>query len=620
MSATAGLSMLGGLAGGISELWKYLGDEYGYDDIPMKEGVFNSGITGMTGSLSGGSLDMSRRMITPAYKRKNQFGEMADVAQALNATSASVLGSSGVFPEMTEDNKKLDKAYQKINKEVDKLAKSSVPFKADFNDAPELPVSMSKSTDAPELPISMPESTNINFIDIGGMGQGPLKGDNLFNSDMKTTLRGGGKNVEAEGGEIKISFTPGIYQINNVRPVVGPSHEGGGVNAKLAPGEAILNKEQQQRLASGEPLVSVLDDVPDVGNMAQYGLVEDDPPYWTLRQGENMKDRNTRIQKEQTQNMKDFWGDINAPIYRMFDSEYRSPTEGHYDYLKEQSMKQVRKKLAKPYSPPNPQFLPYPPETDNIEETPSNTTKEAPSNSPGYADLAITRKIYPLTKIPTLDADGFSYKKTLDENLLARGKNKISKRPLGEFPSEIKKSGEEFSFGGDEAAFVGNLLYNLSTMLQPRPEKIRMSPSYITPTQITPRFFNEASIQNSLSQDLKTVMSEFQERGIDPREMIAKFLESKEKVSLAAGMENMKVASDTQKTNAQYAMESIIRNQAEAARVNQINTALEEKESNMRFAQNVARNEALANQFMNYKQYEDALWNKKIQALMLSKM
>lgn len=84
-------------------------------------------------------------------------------------------------------------------------------------------------------------------------------------------LRKGGKNsgssqaIEAEGGEIDVEFNDD-YEVVKSTPILGASHERGGVDRILPPNHAILNKSQQARLNAGEPLYNIVQTLPDVND------------------------------------------------------------------------------------------------------------------------------------------------------------------------------------------------------------------------------------------------------------------------------------------------------------------------------------------------------------------
>ena len=292
-------------------------------------------------------------------------------------------------------------------------------------------------------------------------------------------LQGGGKNqkgavpVEAEGGEVDVHFNNN-YDIIDIKPIVGASHEKGGVDVKLPKDHAILNKEQIGRLKGGESLKSIISSLPDVKNIgkARPGAVSDNPdddvPTWKKWQsilgGQVMTAPPAEPQKT-------------------IDVGYAPDDKRNTGY----------------------QVLPYPPNEEYEQSLLSGTKpKEA------TWDDFITPKDQTGKNVVETGLD-MSPIDLNDKWSLGRQNAALANMP-GDKPSLVNTGFKlpddtppKWKFGYPEEKAIGDVFANMLALFQPKPQGVTIPSTHVgTPAMVTPRFMNPKATLAEVGKQINT--------------------------------------------------------------------------------------------------------------------
>lgn len=393
----------------------------------------------------------------------------------------------------------------------------------------------------------------------------------------------------------------------------------GAERLSMPEGTAVINQEQKVRLEAGEPLESIINQLPDVKDvtMAAPGAVNYDPPgmvvlgeepkkkplasnedipYWVVRPGETWADRNARIKNAQKQNMSDFFGDLNAPIIRIYDSEYQTPTERNILYQKEQVRKATAGKGI-PYKAEEPQRLPSPP-------------GYGPTPLPGIT----TPKVTPTVTEPHTNGP----RAPMGESITLMQPRSISEAGLlagsGYYPNkkvynakylpgtEPRTEKDPFTIGANELGLAGNLMNQFLAAVQPRAEEYKVpkvnlgEPVFASAEKINPDNYRD-------DRDVMSLIQTMRENGMSLASIGPALLQRNQERNRTIAGQNLQVGNQVRMENArignEYAMKKAEMDVSHTAQ----QTEADKQVAMIRGAQDSARMAAGGNSLFSAEQY-----------------
>ena len=528
----------------------WLLNKYGYKQQPGKSSYSLIGNSRTrAGSTTGAYTDLSKFTSEPSkYVKSKDWGllntmnTISDIGVALTSGSASAL-EQGLNTDKTKTTPKTAPEPQSL------MSDNTLPFQQKVDDqkiatvtpnASLADVGKQMSTNM----VSTPDSQNPSQFDSLIMGTGKtsitpfikdntptqkpttfdslLGGNTAMNNnlfDTKPQMDTGGKNkksavpVEAEGGEMKIQFDDN-YNIISKTPIVGASHEKGGVDVKLPKNHAILNSEQIKRLNSGEPLKSILSSLPDVnGATKAWDGTDNDPkkkkydPNDLSSWGAGASLLNTDTTTDEPYNWKQY----------KFASRTTFPTPTPPVVTTQDKLTEEMNRWGYGTRPTTGQQLPNPWDEISLENTISGNKPTTPGSA-GFAETTIPKDQTGKNLIDTgLDMSPISLEGMTEGQKRSALNNIPGQKPslmdTGFKPPDNTDPNTP-KFGYPEKKALGDVFSNLLALTQPRPKGVTIPITNVgSPSFVTPRFLNPKATLNEVGKQINTGIKTLQQAG-----------------------------------------------------------------------------------------------------------
>ena len=461
-------------------------------------------------------------------------------------------------------------------------------------------------------------------------------------------LKNGGKNksgsapVEAEGGEIVVEFDNN-HKIISKKPLVGPSHAQGGIDLKLPKNHAILNKDQQGRLNSGETLKSILDSIPNVNGVGKAVNGADNPPdgdeFFNPHTGlvnfsalfgtsSNAHPNTERMKQLVKEGKNPFTGaptsksPVNeVPIEKGVRGDLGTGTSDTGGDFKSNiglgKLKTSGIGLGKYENPafdlsgktkglgtfPNWKydenvagFAPKTPPQATFEDTPDMALS-------GWDDIAKSGGLFPQKEDPqTMDPESLMNPPDL---------------------SKTTETGSKFKFGYAEKKMLGDVAANLLTILQPKPQQVRVPNTPAgTPTMVTPRYQNPKATLDEVGRQINAGVEKLTQTGRTDMipSLIASGIEATNKVGEQYAGINAEMETKAQSENARTSNQFSLTQSAMDADVATKNATLELERLKTAGLQDTERYKALVNLIYGPVEYDDLKQKQRMKDAVYSKL
>ena len=366
-------------------------------------------------------------------------------------------------------------------------------------------------TNAPNMKNSVmptgPTSTMTDSIQYNPPSYGNMPYSDELNSLMgnidpiqQNALAGGGKNqknatpVEAEGGEIEVAFDDN-YGIVSKKAITGPSHAAGGVDMKLPKNHAILNKEQQGRLAKGESLKSILDSVPNVheAEKAQNGAT--DPP----KKFNLLDPKSWSAETETTKS----WDEVAKGI-NIYPSVGETPKDA-VSGTGEMGKMPYHTYVAPQIKGNVPNTGTTPPEPTVAVTSPPEMSLTGTSTDRGD----VSKMLFSMPKkSATLSPGGTEITYPMKDQ-----EEKVENKPFQSLINETPQK-EGFKWGYAENKSLSDLASNLMTIFQPRAQGVNVQGTRAgTPTMVTARYQNPKTTLDEVGRQVKAGVEKLTQTG-----------------------------------------------------------------------------------------------------------
>jgi len=607
----------------MNEVAGLLEEEYGYEDTDPIHGLFTTGSKALSGSTSGNSLSLDQRLTVPSYRKRKDSafwrrgGGNDFIRGMLSFQGGTLSGQSGGIDAMVNnakrDNNAKNAALVAATLNDTNFNRTQVPGQATFEDVNIISEIPSKGTNEVIQSLTIPvidntapsyKNSEIQPYNTRLYNKSEVYGfDGLLKTGGKNI--GSSKDIEAEGGEYKgkVNDDGSITWLKKYGDNL-PSHSEGGVKDVLHKGEFVLNKLQMARLGNGEKIGDILMELPNVGNEAQIGLLNDGDEWWQRWFIKPFTDvgRYYSVSRYYSDRIGE------KLVAREIQDKFGGNREKYYEYIR------AKYNLPRNITPAPSSNIPViPSKKENVELSATPKTGVTPAKRPTSEISRMPSRTETPTIIPNVGVEN-EKKKTILSASAYRPKEKES------------NENKPFELGPDELVLAANALQGLSVMLQPKPEDIRKSPTILPePSLVTPSRVN-MNMGKMLDNQFKTGLNYLHQTGQTEKipSLISAMSNARQEAANKEGVINTEIMNKAKDLNAQTINQFLMAQGKIDDDTNKINTQLEKEQSLINFQQMAEKAKVAPNNLMAYAKYLQDLKDKERQqmydSLMFSKM